>query len=97
MTIVERTQTGGIRLTETERRIWADIDWAEQTPEIGAQYPGEWIAILNRAVVAHGLERGQVLHAAVAATQESEEEIAVWLVAAPAAFLADRPADELVL
>ena len=97
MTTVEKTQTEGIRLTEAERRIWADIDWAEQDPEIRVKYPGEWIAILNRAVVAHGPERGQVLRAAVAATHQSEEVIAVWPVTAPDAFLADRPPDELVL
>ncbi len=97
MATVEKTQTKGIRLTETERRIWADIDWAEQDSEIRVKYPGEWIAILNRTVVAHGLERGQVLRAAIAATHQSEEVIAVWPVAAPEAFLADRLADELVL
>ena len=96
MATVERTQTAGIRLTEGEQRIWADIDWAEQEPEIRTKYPGEWVAILNRTVVAHGLERGQVIRAAVAATHQSEEAIAVWPVAAPEAFLADRPADELV-
>lgn len=69
----------------------------EQDSEIRGNYAGEWIAILNRTVVAHGLERRQVLRAAVAAAHQSEEAIAVWPVAAPDAFLADRPTDELVL
>jgi hypothetical protein len=30
-------------------------------------------------------------------THQSEEAITVWLMAAPEAFLADRPTDELVL
>ena len=92
----ERIQTDGIRLTPAERRIWSDIDWAEHDDEIRANYAGEWIAIVNRTIVAHGTDRDGVVRAAVVAAHQPEDAIAVWSVAPFAAFVADRSSDELV-
>jgi hypothetical protein len=98
MATVEKNQSAGIPMTETDRRIWADIDWADKNEEIQRNYGGQWIAILNRKVVAHGMDRDAVVREAVVATNRPEEDIAVWSIMSPedwvASFLTDLPRDE---
>lgn len=83
MATVEKKQTGGIPMTETERRICTDIEWADQNDELQAKYGGQWIAILDRKVVAHGVEREDAVRDAVAATNRPEEELAIWPMLSP--------------
>jgi hypothetical protein len=83
--------TEGIPLTESERRIWAEIAWAEQNAELLARYAGEWVALENRTVVAHGPDREEVLRAAAAATQRPEGEVAIWPILDVTALLSDSP------
>jgi hypothetical protein len=99
MATVEKNQTGGIPMTETEKRIWDDIEWADKNEDVQRKYGGEWVAILDRKIVAHGMDRDVVVKEAVAATNRPEEEIAVWSVMSPEAwtefFLTDFPRDEV--
>lgn len=98
MATVEKNQSAGAPMTETDRRIWADIDWADTNEEIQRKYGGQWIAILDRNVVAHGIDRDAVVQEAVAATNRSDEEIAVWSIMSQEdwvnSFLTDLPRDE---
>ena len=98
MATVETKPSAGIPMTETDRRIWADIDWADKNEEIPKKYGGQWLAILDRKVVAHGMDRDAVVQEAVAATRRPEAEIAVWAVMSPEdwvdSFLTDLPRDE---
>jgi hypothetical protein len=93
MTTAGLAQTTGFALTSSERRVWADIQWAEQNEEVQSSYAGQWVALYERQVVAHGLHRDQVVRAAVTATQRSAEELAIWPIAGTAALLEDPPPD----
>ena len=98
MATVTKNQVGGVPLTEDERRFWADIDWAEQDEGIKAKFAGEWIAILNRTVVAHGMDRDAVVQEAVDYSGRHESELAIWPVTSADALaeslLCDRTYDE---
>ena len=72
------TPAAGIPLTECEKRIWSDIEWAQQNADLQRQYAGEWVAVYERTLIAHGADREQVLRAAAAALQRPIEEVAVW-------------------
>jgi hypothetical protein len=80
----------GIPLSERERRIWAEIEWAEQDPELRTRYAGQWVALAGHTVVAHGPDRAEVLSAASGATRLPVEDLAVWFLADA---LADYPPD----
>src|SRR5262245_20195251 len=90
-TVSTETLAEGIPLTESERRIWAEITCAEQNDELRVKYAGEWVALEGRAVVAHGRDREQVLRAAAVATQRPPDELAVWPILDVTAFLGDHP------
>ena len=83
---------GGVPLSELEKRIWADIEWAEHDGEVHAKYAGQWIAIYERAVVAHGADREQVLRQGADVVQRPLEELAVWPVLSDMALVDDPPA-----
>lgn len=83
---------GGVPLSELEKRIWADIEWAEHDEEVRAKYAGQWIAIYERAVVAHGAEREQVLRQGAEIMQRPQDELAVWPVVSDMALTHDPPA-----
>ena len=53
MATVEKPDTSGIPWTERDRRIWAEIDWAEQNARALSAYYGEWVAIHDRNDAAH--------------------------------------------
>jgi len=83
---------GGVPLSEREKRIWADIEWAEHDGDVRAKYAGQWIAIYERAVVAHGADREQVLRQGAGVVQRPLEELAVWPVLSDMALVYDPPA-----
>jgi hypothetical protein len=89
MTTAELAQRPGFALTDGERRLWAEIEWAEQNEEVQSKYAGQWVALYERQVVAHGLHRDQVVRDAVAATQRPAEELAIWPIAGTTALLED--------
>jgi hypothetical protein len=76
----EQTPDGGIPLTDSERRIWSDIDWAEKNDQVRREFAGEWVAVCDRHVVAHGRNRDQVLREAIVLTQRPVEELAIWSI-----------------
>jgi hypothetical protein len=78
-------------LTEVEKRIWSDIAWAQQNRELQHQCAGEWVAIHERRVVAHGKDRHQVECQAALALQRPVEELAVWPISDDASILSDSP------
>jgi hypothetical protein len=92
MTTAKEIGQGGVPLTELEKRIWADIEWAEHDVEVRAKYAGQWIAIYERTVVAHGADREQVLRQGADVVQRSQEELAVWPVLSDMALANDLPA-----
>ena len=91
MAIAEEVQVEGVPLTDSEKQIWADIEWADHDEEVQAKYAGQWVALYQRAVVAHGTDRAQVLREAAAVTQRPTEELAIWPILSGAAFLSDCP------
>ena len=97
MATVEKPQTAGIPWTDRDKRIWSEIDWAEQNPQLYDQYGDQWIAICDRKVVAHGEDRDQVLREASQVTGRSEDDIAVWVMAGPFFMLQDTPKDDFGL
>src|SRR5207245_2319115 len=74
MSVAKSSPPEGIPLTDCERRLWLDIAWADQDEEVRAKYAGEWVAVFERRVLAHGQDRAQVLNEAAALTQMSKEE-----------------------
>lgn len=83
---------GDIPLSELEKRIWGDIEWAEHDGEIRTKYAGQWIAIYERVVVAHGTDREQVVRQGADVAQRSQEELAVWPILSDMALVDDPPA-----
>ncbi len=92
MATVQEIGQGGFPLSELEKRIWADIEWAEHNEEVRAKYAGQWIAIYERVVVAHGADREQVLRQGAEIVQRPQEELAVWPVLSDMALAHDPPA-----
>ncbi|HTU91780.1 MAG TPA: DUF5678 domain-containing protein [Gemmataceae bacterium] len=89
MATAQQIGQGGVPLSELEKRIWADIEWAEHDGEVRAKYSGQWIAIYERAVLAHGSNREQVLRQGAEAVQRPQEELAVWPVLSDMALAHD--------
>lgn len=85
------TPSAAIPLTDLEKRIWSDIDWAEHNPDLQEKCAGEWVAIHERRLVAHGKDRDQVVREAATALQLPFEEFAVWPIQDPADLLSDTP------
>jgi hypothetical protein len=83
---------GGVPLSDLEKRIWADIEWAEYDAEVRAKYAGQWIAIYERAVVAHGADREGVLRQGADMVRRPHEELAVWPVVSDMALAPNLPA-----
>ena len=53
-------------MTATEKRYWEDLNWARtHHTELLARYQGEWIAIFQQQVVAHGPNGGRVESTAI--------------------------------
>jgi hypothetical protein len=92
MATAQEIGQGGVPLSELEKRIWADIAWAEHDGEVRSKYAGQWIAIYERAVVAHGADREQVLRQGAEVAQRSQEELAIWPVLSDMALVYDPPA-----
>jgi hypothetical protein len=92
MTTAEGVRQEGVPLSERERRIWADIEWAEHDSEVLGDYAGQWIAIYNQKVVAWGADREEVLRQGVQAAQQPPEELAIWPVLSDIALTSDHPA-----
>ena len=92
MTSAHEIGQGGVPLSELEKRIWADIEWAEHDSQIRPKYAGQWIAIYERAVVAHGADREQVSRQGTDVVQRPQEELAVWPVSSEIALAHDLPA-----
>lgn len=92
MTTTRESGQGGVPLTELEKRIWADIEWAQHDGEVRTKYAGQWIAIYERAVMAHGADREQVLRQGTDVAQRQPEELAVWPVSSEMALAHDLPA-----
>ncbi len=92
MATAQESGQAGVPLSELEKRIWADIEWAEHDGEVRAKYAGQWIAIYERAVVAHGADREQVLRQGAMAVQRPKEELAIWPVLSDMALIHDAPA-----
>jgi hypothetical protein len=76
-------------LTEREKRIWSDIEWAQRNTDLQRQCAGEWAAIYERTLVAHGRDRNQVLSDAAALLQRPIEEVAVWPIFDSNSLLSD--------
>jgi hypothetical protein len=95
MTIANELQAEGTQLTECERRIWLDIEWADHNEAVREKYAGQWVAVYDRSVVAHGNDPEQVLSEAVVRTQRSKDELAIWPILSDASFLSDSPPSEL--
>lgn len=66
-------------LNETERRVSADLDWADSAPEV-QEHQGKLVIIRNRRVIAVGTDQDALLAEATAREQCSEEELAIALV-----------------
>jgi hypothetical protein len=81
----------GIPLTELQKRIWSDIEWAQRNADLQQQCAGEWVAIYERTLMAHGKDRDQVLSDAAAALQRPIEELAVWPFFDNTSLLSDSP------
>ena len=92
MATAEQVRQDGIPLSDCEKRLWADIDWAEHSSEVRDKYAGQWIAIYDRAVVANGADREQVLRHGANKVQRPPEEVAVWPVVSDIAIITDPPA-----
>lgn len=92
MATTQETGQSGVPLSELEKRIWADIEWAEHDGEVHAKYAGQWIAIYERAVVAHGADREQVVCQGAEAVRRPQEELAIWPVSSDMALAQDPPA-----
>ena len=86
MSTEEQPDSGGIPLTDLERRIWADIKWAENDEHVQTGYA---VAIFERTIVAHGTDRGRVEEEAIVASQQPLEAIAIWPIPTPFDFLTD--------
>jgi hypothetical protein len=91
MATAETTPVTAIPLSELEKRIWLDIEWAQQNAEVQERFAGEWVAIHLRNVVAHGKDRDQVLNEAATTLRRPVEELAVWPISAPTSVLSDSP------
>src|SRR5437868_3699002 len=59
MATTETPPTAGIPLSEAERRIWLNIEWAQQNAEVQEEFAGEWVAIHERSVVVLRDSRGR--------------------------------------
>ncbi|MHB1421919.1 MAG: DUF5678 domain-containing protein [Gemmataceae bacterium] len=92
MATTRESGQGGVPLSDLEKRIWADIEWAEHDGEVRTKYAGQWIAIYERAVVAHGSDREQVLCQGAEVVQRPQEVLAVWPVLSDMALVHDPPA-----
>jgi Family of unknown function (DUF5678) len=97
MSTVERDTSQAVPLAPSEVRIWDDISWAENNEETQRRYAGMWIAICDRRVVAHGLDRDQVERDASDATNRPLHELAIWPVSDPASMLSELSSDGLVI
>lgn len=91
MAAAQENGQGGIPLSELEKRIWAHIEWAEHDGEVRAKYASQWIAIYERAIVAHGADREEVLRQGAENVQRPPEELAVWPVLSDMALVYDPP------
>jgi len=91
MAAVPTTSPHGIPLTDVERRIWADIAWAEQDPEVQRNYAGQWVVILDRKILAHARDRDQALQAAGTALQQPVDDLVVWPIPEGTSLLSDSP------
>jgi hypothetical protein len=55
------------------KKFWDDLDWANaHIAEISAAYPDQWVAIVDRRVVAGGLVLAEVEERATALTGRAE-------------------------
>ena len=80
MAAAEDTQEQAIPLTPSERQNWADIEWAQQDTEIRQRYTGEWVALYDRRVHAHGPDYDQVLHRAAQTSRIPATDLAMWFI-----------------
>jgi hypothetical protein len=80
MTTSSSNSAAGIPLTDDEKRVWDDIAWADHDNEVQRRYEGEWIALYHRRVIAHGVDRTQVIADAARALACPTEEIVIWPV-----------------
>ncbi len=80
MSVAKSSPPEGIPLTDCERHLWLDIAWADQNEEVRAKYAGQWVAVYECRVLAHGQDREQVLCAAAALVNRPKEELAIWPV-----------------
>jgi hypothetical protein len=69
------------------REFWDDLDWANaHIGEISGTYPNQWVAIVDRRVVASGLILADVESRAMAVTARKEfpvlfAEAGIWVYA----------------
>ena len=64
-------------LTSDEHRQFADIEWAQQDPDVLRQYKGEFVVPYMKQVVAHGQDIRAVLEQAAQKTGKTIEELPV--------------------
>jgi hypothetical protein len=84
-------QDGGRPMTKQEVREMNDILWAEHSHDVSLRFAGQWVAIRDRAILAHGANRDQVLSEAMAATGLPADEFVMWPIAPDAADWTWRP------
>jgi Family of unknown function (DUF5678) len=66
-------------MTPLEKRQCEDASWATNAPEVH-QYPGEFVVVRNKRVVAHGLDENQLVKQAAAQEQCPEYELVVLVI-----------------
>jgi hypothetical protein len=96
MSTVDSRQVEGVSLTELEKRIWNDIAWAERDHEVQAKYAGQWVAICDHTIIAHGIDRDRVEQEAKEITKRPLRELAVWPICDPASMPSEISNDSLV-
>ncbi len=64
-------------LTAGERQQFADIEWAQQDPDVARQYRGEFVVPYMKRIVAHGQDIRAVLEQAAQKTGKTIEELPV--------------------